>query len=102
MKKRTYTKKDIVKLVANQTHTSYDQTSPYVNEIFSAIREMMSKDYDNIRIEVRNFGVFEVKPTKAKPRARNPRTNEEVFVPAHKKSHFKPGKILKQHLKKPL
>lgn len=102
MKTRTYTKKDIVKRVANQTNSSYDQAAPYVNEIFGVIREMMSKSYDNVRIEVRNFGVFEVKPTKAKPRARNPRTNEEVFVPAHKKSHFKPGKILKQHLKKPL
>ena len=102
MKTRTYTKKDIVKRVANKTNSSYDQTAPYVNEIFGVMREMMSKDYDNVRIEVRNFGVFEVKPTKAKPRARNPRTNEEVFVPAHKKSHFKPGKILKQHLKKPL
>ncbi len=102
MKAKTYTKRDIVKRVANQTNSSYDQASPYVNEIFSVIREMMSNSYDNIRIEVRNFGVFEVKPTKAKPRARNPRTNEEVFVPAHKKSHFKPGKILKQHLKQPI
>ena len=102
MKTRTYTKRDIVKRVASQTSSSYDQTAPYVNEIFGVIREMMSNDYDNIRIEVRNFGVFEVKPTKAKPRARNPRTNEEVYVPAHKKSHFKPGKILKQHLKQPI
>lgn len=102
MKKRTYTKRDIVKQVAKQTSSSYDQTAPYVDEIFVAMREMMSNDYDNIRIEVRNFGVFEVKPTKAKPRARNPRTNEEVYVPAHKKSHFKPGKILKQHLKQPI
>ena len=102
MKTRTYTKKDIVKRVANQTNSSYDQAAPYVNEIFGVMREMMSQSYDNVRIEVRNFGVFEIKPTKAKPRARNPRTNEEVFVPAHKKSHFKPGKILKQHLKKPL
>ncbi len=102
MKKRTYTKRDIVKQVAKQTNSSYDQTAPYVDEIFSTMRDMMSKSHDNIRIEVRNFGVFEVKPTKAKPRARNPRTNEEVFVPAHKKSHFKPGKILKQHLKQPI
>ncbi len=102
MKKRTYTKRDIVKRVAKQTNSSYDQTAPYVDEIFGTMREMMSNDYDNIRIEVRNFGVFEVKPTKAKPRARNPRTNEEVYVPAHKKSHFKPGKILKQHLKQPI
>jgi len=102
MKERTYTKRDIVKRVANQTNTSYDLTAPYVNEIFGVIREMMCNDYDKIRIEVRNFGVFEVKPTKAKPRARNPRTNEEVYVPAHKKSHFKPGKILKQQLKQPI
>ena len=52
-------------------------------------------------VELRNFGVLESKPTKAKPKARNPRTNEEIFVPAHKKTHFKPGKSLKAHLKKP-
>lgn len=102
MSTRTYTKKDIVKKVAQETNTSYEQTAPYIDQIFTTMREMMSKDYENIRIEVRNFGVFEVKPTKAKPRARNPRTNEEVFVPAHKKSHFKPGKILKQQLKQPI
>ncbi|MEE8341218.1 MAG: HU family DNA-binding protein [Candidatus Neomarinimicrobiota bacterium] len=102
MIKRTFTKRDIVKRVAAQTNSSFDQTAPYVNEIFGVLRKMMSDDYDNIRIEVRNFGVFEIKPTKAKPRARNPRTNEEVFVPAHKKSHFKPGKILKSHLKQPI
>ena len=55
-----------------------------------------------IRIEVRNFGVLESKPTKAKPKARNPKTNEEIFVPAHKKTRFKPGKILKDYLKKPI
>ena len=102
MNTKTYTKKDIVKKVAQETNTSYEQTAPYIDQIFNTMREMMSKDHENIRIEVRNFGVFEVKPTKAKPRARNPRTNEEVFVPAHKKSHFKPGKILKQQLKKPI
>ena len=102
MSKRTYTKRDIVKRVAKQTSSSYEQTAPFVDEMFIVMREMMSKDYDNVRIEVRNFGVFEVKPTKAKPRARNPRTNEEVYVPAHKKSHFKPGKILKQTLKQPI
>lgn len=102
MSTRTYTKKDIVKRVAQETKTSYEQAAPFIDQIFITMREMMSKDYENIRIEVRNFGVFEVKPTKAKPRARNPRTNEEVFVPAHKKSHFKPGKILKQQLKQPI
>ena len=52
------------------------------------------------KVELRNFGVFEIKPAKAKPRARNPKTNEEVFVPPHRKIHFKAGKKIKAELKK--
>jgi nucleoid DNA-binding protein len=44
--------------------------------------------------------VFEVKPTKAKPRARNPRTNEEVYVPPRRKIHFKAGKVIREVLQK--
>jgi integration host factor subunit beta len=102
MNKITFTKKDIVKRVAKNTQSSIEHTVPYVEEIFKTIRTLMCENEDYVRIEVRNFGVFEVKPTKAKPRARNPRTNEEVYVPAHKKTHFKPGKILKKFLSRPL
>jgi integration host factor subunit beta len=102
MNKITFTKKDIVKRVAKKTHSSVERTVPYVEEMFTTLRELMCVDEDYVRIEVRNFGVFEVKPTKAKPRARNPRTNVEVYVPAHKKTHFKPGKILKEFLSRPL
>ncbi|MBU0712997.1 HU family DNA-binding protein [bacterium] len=42
----------------------------------------------NLRIEIRGFGVFEVKPTRAKPKARNPRTNEIVYVPPRSKIPF--------------
>ena len=73
-----------------------------VDEIFKIIRDILIEDSPYTRIEIRNFGVFESKPTKAKPRARNPRTNEEIYVPAHKKTRFKPGKILKEHLKRPI
>lgn len=54
------------------------------------------------RIELRDFGVFEVKKTKAKPKARNPRTNETVFIPSRRKTHFKPGKRIKEVLQTPL
>ena len=74
-----------------------------INDIkHNAVREILCKDEKYIRVEVRNFGVIESKPAKAKPKARNPRTNEEIFVPAHKKTHFKPGKLLKEYLKKPI
>ncbi len=102
MDKKTYTKKEIAKEVAKRLEATMDTSSKFVDEVFTVMREMLTDDRPSVRIEIRNFGVFEVKPTKAKPRARNPRTNEEIYVPAHKKTHFKPGKILKNYLSKPL
>ncbi|MBT6871506.1 MAG: integration host factor subunit beta [Candidatus Marinimicrobia bacterium] len=69
-----------------------------VDSVLETMCGMLTEDQSNIRIELRNFGVFEVKPTKAKPRARNPRTNEEVYVPPRRKVHFKPGKIIREVL----
>ena len=98
----TYTKKDVSRLTAEKTGTKMADTERIVDAVFTVLRELMSGDEPNIRIEIRNFGVFEVKPTKAKPRARNPRTNEVIYVPPRRKTHFKPGKLLKDVLKKPL
>ena len=102
MRVRTFTKKDIAKIVGKNLNTSVRKSIKYTDEVFNAVRELLCKDDNYIRVEVRNFGVIESKPAKAKPKARNPRTNEEIFVPAHKKTHFKPGKILREYLKKPL
>ena len=60
----------------------------------------MTEESPYTRIEIRNFGVFETKATKAKPKARNPRTNEEVYVPPRRKVHYKPGKNIKTILSK--
>ena len=69
-------------------------------EILETITEIFIEDHKVIRLELRKFGIFEVKPTKAKPNARNPKTNEIIYVPAHRKIHFRAGKILKKELKK--
>jgi len=98
----TFTKKDVTQLVAENLKKPVSQMKAPVDAVFVALREIMSRDHHSLRIEIRNFGVFEVKPTKAKPRARNPRTNEEVYVPPRRKSHFKPGRMLKQVLRVPL
>ena len=100
MQIKTYTKRDIAKIVGKKLDISIRKSMIYTDEVFKAIKELLCRDEDYIRVEVRNFGVLESKPAKAKPKARNPRTNEEIFVPAHKKTHFKPGKALKAHLKK--
>jgi nucleoid DNA-binding protein len=100
MRIRTYTKKDVVKITAEHLGRKFSATEKIVDEVFTTLREMLCEDTKNLRIEIRGFGVFEVKPTKAKPKARNPRTNEVVYVPPRKKTHFKPGKIIKAALKK--
>ena len=102
MQIKTYTKRDIAKIVGQRLDISIRKSVIYTDEVFNAVRELLCKVQDYIRVEIRNFGVIESKPAKAKPKARNPRTNEEIFVPAHKKTHFKPGKFLKEHLKKPI
>jgi len=102
MKKKNYTKKEIAKQVADRLDLTTSKTYDVVTETFNVMREMMSENRGITRIELRNFGTSSVKPAKAKPRARNPRTNEEVYVPPHRKSHFKPGKLLKSSLRKPL
>ena len=100
MKKITYSKDDLIKKLSNRILFSHDDMKFMVDNFFETILEILKQPHDIVRIEIRNFGVFEVKPTKAKPKARNLRTNEEIFVPAHKKILFKPGKILKEELRK--
>ena len=100
MKKITYSKDDLIRKLSNRILFSHDDMKFMVDNFFETILEILKQPHDIVRIEIRNFGVFEVKPTKAKPKARNPRTNEEIFVPAHRKILFKPGKILKEELRK--
>ena len=102
MKVRTFTKKDLAVEIADRLEATLVASLTFTDELFVVLRDMLTDDYEKVRIEIRNFGVFEIKPTKAKPKARNPQTNQEIFVPAHKKTHFKPGKILRQYLKQPL
>lgn len=102
MKVRTFTKKDVAVEIAGRLEATLVDSLTFTDELFVVLRDMLTDDYEKVRIEIRNFGVFEIKPTKAKPKARNPQTNQEIFVPAHKKTHFKPGKILRQYLKQPL
>lgn len=51
------------------------------------------------RIELRNFGVFEIK-RHAPRKARNPRTGEKVDIPAKNVVTFKPGKEMEEQVRK--
>ena len=95
----TTTKKDLALEVAKDTGCKKSMASKMVDSIFKAMRESL---ITGDRIEIRGFGVFQVKDTNPKPAARYPRTGEIIYVPARRKTHFKPGKLLKEALHKPL
>ena len=99
MKAINYTREDIIRDTGNKLNLTHDEMKLILDTTLDTMAEMLTGKHSRIRIELRNFGVFEIKPTRAKPKARNPRTNEEVYVPPRRKIHFKPGKIIRQELK---
>ena len=100
MKALTFTRQDIIRRTSEKLNVSYNDMKLAVDSTLETMSGILTEEQSNIRIELRNFGVFEVKPTKAKPRARNPKTNEEVYVPPRRKIHFKPGKVIREVLQK--
>ena len=98
MKPVNYTREDIIRRASDKLNLTHDEMKIILDTTLDIMTEILITEQSRIRIELRNFGIFEVKPTRAKPRARNPRTNEEVYVPPRRKIHFKPGKIIRQEL----
>ncbi len=82
------TKKDIVRTISEEIGLTQQQTKQIVQKTFDAIIDSLVRER---RIELRNFGVFEVKQRAAR-KARNPRTGRQVSVPAKYVVTFKPGK----------
>ncbi len=100
--KKTITKKDVAKRTAKLVGEKIYLAEKVVDGVFTSLRQFMTEAEPEVRIEIRDFGVFEVKTTKPKPKARNPKTGEIIYVPARRKTHFKAGKLLKDVLKRPL
>lgn len=88
------TKKEIVKAISEELGLTQLKTKEIVQKTFDAIVETLVTDG---RIELRNFGVFEVKKRAAR-KARNPRTGGQVEVPAKFVVTFKPGKEMEERV----
>lgn len=89
------TKKEIVKAISEEMGLTQLKTKEIVQKTFDAIIETL---VDDRRIELRNFGVFEVKMRAAR-KARNPRTGGQVEVPAKFVVTFKPGKEMEEKVR---
>ncbi len=89
------TKKEIVRIISEEVGLTQLQTKEIVQKTFDAVVDALVKEE---RIELRNFGVFEVK-RRASRRARNPRTGAKVVVPEKFVVTFKPGKEMEKRVK---
>src|SRR3984893_18040588 len=92
----TVTKKEIVKQISEKLGMTQLKTKEIVQQTFDAIVDTLLTEK---RIELRNFGVFEVKRRKAR-KARNPRTGERVDVEPKYVVTFKPGKEMEERVRK--
>ena len=85
------TKKDIVEIVVERTGQRKSHAGIIVECTFDVFMKMLAKER---RIEIRNFGTFQIKPTPARI-GRNPVTRETAEVPARNIVQFKAGRLMK-------
>ena len=90
----TTTKKDLAHAISQKLNFPQSHTLAAVQEALDVIIDTLAAGG---RIELRNFGVFEVKLRQAR-KARNPRTGESVKVPARRVVIFKVGKNVEKRV----
>ncbi|MBQ3351869.1 MAG: integration host factor subunit beta [Thermoguttaceae bacterium] len=90
------TKKDIVRIISDKIDLPQFKVKDIVQMTFEAIGETLAQEG---RIELRNFGVFEVRTRRAH-KARNPKTGESVHSPEKQVISFKAGKGMEAKVQK--
>ena len=90
------TKKAIARAIAEAMHLAQTHVQEIVQRVFDGIVETLVQEG---RLELRNFGVFQVKKRKSR-KAHNPRTREQVQVPARLVVTFKPGREMEERVGK--
>lgn len=83
-------KLDIINEVVTKTGITKSKAELAVETVFEGMKKALAR---GDRIELRGFGVFNVRPRKTGI-GRNPRTGAEVNIPPGKAVRFKPGKEL--------
>ena len=84
------TKSKLIDIIAERADVSRKRAEKVVNTVFASMSESL---VEGRRIEMRGFGSFTVKEYPAYV-GRNPRTGEQVPVPAKRAIKFKVGKDL--------
>ena len=83
-------KADLVEIIAREARITKVSAESAVNAIIGALKNALAQ---GDRIELRGFGVFEVRP-RIRGIGRNPRTGQEIVIPPGKSTRFRHGKNL--------
>jgi len=90
-----FTKRDLVLQISKETGIIQAEVFTIIQQTLDAITTALASGRD---VELRNFGVFEVRLTKSRV-GRNPKKPEtDVRIPARATVKFKSGKILRQRV----
>ena len=89
------TKAELIKAVTDSTGQDKKTVADVCNAFLFEIKEML---ISGGTVEIVGFGNFKVVERKEKV-GRNPRTGEEIIIPAHKTVNFTPSKTIKDALK---
>ncbi len=84
-------KMDLIAAVAEATDLPKTKTAEVVDALFAAIEKSLKKKQE---VRLVGFGTFSTARRKA-GKGRNPRTGEEIKIPASTSVRFKAGKGLK-------
>ena len=93
----TITKKELIDRIAERTQAKRVTVKCIIQAFLDEITRELC---ENNRLEFRDFGVFEPR-LRAARRARNPKTLQEVGVPATRVVRFKAGRLMKQRVSPP-
>ena len=88
------TKADLIEEVSQAGQLTRRDAEVVVETVFESMSQALARGE---KIELRGFGSFRVQERKAR-RARNPKTGEEVDVPARKVPRFRPGRDMRELL----
>ena len=89
-------KAELIAEVAAKTGLSKKDTEKAVNAALDTVTASLEKGE---KVSLVGFGVFDVKEREARM-GRNPRTKEEIPIPASRVPQFKAGKALKEAIDK--
>lgn len=84
-------KTELIALVAEKTGLSKKDSDGAVNAVFDIIKDTVEIGE---KVQISGFGIFDVKNREARV-GRNPRTGEEIKIPASRQPVFKAAKVFK-------